>query len=55
MTPDIAGSLADIRLRQTAELLEWMLATSSESEPLIRARQSVAEAITAIHELRSRD
>ena len=48
MTPELAQSLAAIRLRQTAELLTWMAGTVADPSRLISARDHVAEALVVL-------
>lgn len=45
MSPELAQSLAAIRLRQTAELLTWMTDTFADPGPLSGARDLVTEAL----------
>lgn len=52
MTPELAQSLAAIRLRQTAELLTWMADTVADPSRLISARDHVAEALVHLEQHR---
>lgn len=53
MTPELAQTLASVRLRQTADLLAWMAANHPESGPLLDAHDRVAEALGIIDKLGS--
>ena len=53
MTPELAQSLAAIRLRQTAELLTWMAGTVADPSRPIRARDHVAEALLHLEQHRA--
>ena len=44
MTPEIAVAITDMRLVQTAKLLDWLLENHDESESLRRAHDSVLDA-----------
>ncbi len=45
MTPELAHSLASMRLKQTAELLAWMAENFVDPGALARARDHVTEAL----------
>ena len=53
MTPELAQSLASVRLRQTADLLAWMVANHPEPESLLDAHDRVAEALVIVDKLGS--
>lgn len=44
MTPAFAQSLADIRLRQTAGLMEWMAQNCPDREAIVHALEAVNSA-----------
>lgn len=48
LTPELAQSLATIRLRQTAQLLAWMAENFGDPGPLNHAHEHVAEALRIV-------
>ena len=48
MTPELAQSLATIRLRQTAQLLAWMAESAGAAGPLHSAHELVTEALSIV-------
>lgn len=48
MTPELAQSLASVRLRQTADLLAWMVANHPAPGPLADAHDRIAEALAIV-------
>lgn len=51
MTPELAHSLVSVRLRQTADLLAWMVANHHEPEQLLDAHDRVAEALGIVDKI----
>ncbi len=51
MEPEFAAALADLRLAQTARLLEWMLAQEVQPHAISRALGAVGEAREFMAEL----
>lgn len=45
MTPELAQTLATIRLRQTAQLLAWMAEGAGEPGPVTSAHELVTQAL----------
>lgn len=51
MTADLAVAISDMRLRQTAQLLEWLIANRADSHDLRRALESIDAARLLIAKL----